>query len=115
MDLVLVVWTKDSGQIELKTWDRITLLQFESETEAVKKGVSKQLLKDKTKIRVSLNVEEFRFEKFSSTRKPFATSFNRIVDQIRKRRAKMAGDSSSLPPIFQAPPITFTDIMNSIR
>jgi len=115
MDLVLVVWMKESGKIELKTWDRITLLKFESESEAVEKGVPKQLLKDKTKIRVSLNVEEFRFEKFSSTRKPFATSFNRVVDQIRKRRAKMAGDSQSLPAIFQAPSITFTDILNSIR
>ena len=114
MDLVLVVCMKD-GLVELKTWDKITLLQFNSEAEAVDAGISKSMLKDKTRIRVSLNVGEFRFEKFSSTRKPFATSFNRVVDQIRRRRAKLSSEvCRNLPQIFQALPVTFTDIKNSI-
>ena len=114
MDLVLVVWVKDK-RVELKTWDKIRVLEFNSESEAEHAGIVKSLLKDKTKIRASLNVGEFKFEKFSQTRKPFATSFNRVVDQVRKRKAKLGIDCANLPPIFQASPVTFTDIMNSIR
>ena len=117
MEFVLVVSVDDSGSIDLKTWDKISLVRFESEGEAVAGGIGKSLIKDKAKIRVTLNLDEWKFSKFSQTRKPFATSFNRVVDQVRKRRVKQGEKDcgSLLPEIFQHSPISFLDIMTTIR
>jgi hypothetical protein len=111
MDLVLIVCIK-GGKVELKTWDRISVLEFSTEQDAVSGGIPKPLLKDKTRIRTSLNIASFSFSQFSATRKPFATSFNRIVDQVRKRVAKTTR-TENLPAVFQSSPTSFTDILNA--
>jgi len=112
-DMVLDIQTGEDGKVRLQTWDKVCVKEYESLDIAIEAGIPKPLLKNKTRVRVSMSMK-FEFSNFSSSRKPFATSFNRIVDQYRKRRQlDLQGESIfSPPPPFDKLPICFKDIVN---
>lgn len=99
--------------IEFQTWDHVVLLSKpESDVEKwIKDALARNIkLNKKKRILVKITVNnEFEFTSFKSSGKPFPNSFNRIVDQFRKRRFLL-----NLPPLgidtMDAPPVSIHDL-----
>lgn len=110
--MAMVLKAKKTGsKIDFETWDGISLhkVLMESAPAWLKTGIGKRpwML-----VRCEVN-DSFEFTKMQSSGKPFPHSFNRIVDQYRKRRQAM-----NLPPtgneLFDGPPLSIDSILSSV-
>jgi len=96
--------------VKLETWDGISLHEMKLESAP---GWMKSTLAKRPWMLVRCEVDNnFEFTKMQSSGKPFPHSFNRIVDQFRKRRLAL-----NLPPteneIFDAPPLSIESLLSS--
>jgi hypothetical protein len=114
-DQEMVLDVQVTGKVFLITWDKVVLKEYES-VDAACRQIPKSLVKNRSRVRVSMS-RDFEFTNFSVSRKPFATSFNRVVDQYRKRRQWGKSDevdsAGDIPPIFAADPVTIEDIVTA--
>ena len=102
----------ENNQVELATWDGIVLHRMPV---LDCPGWLKSGLNKKPFLLVRCQVtNSFEFSSFSSSGKPFPHSLNRIVDQIRKRRAALQLDPTG-NELFDSPLLTIESILNSIE
>jgi hypothetical protein len=111
--LVLRASRKLENVIEFATWDGVVLQQRnEEETE---EWIREKLSRTKQKsimVKVIVN-EALEFLKFKSSGKPYPNSFNRIVDQFRKRRA-LLGLAPLGVAMLDAAPLSIQDILGNV-
>lgn len=102
---------KKNETIELTTWDGIVLhrMALNESPSWLKNGLNKRPF---MMVRCQVN-NEFEFIEFSSSGKPFPHSFNRIVDQIRKRKEAL-GLTASGNELFDSKPLSIDSILNSV-
>ena len=104
---------KDNTEVEFKTWDGIVVKQISVSDATVPKWMIERLRK-KEPFLVKIQVDsKFEFVSFAVSKKPFANSFNRIVDQFRKRRVAMNLDPVGLP-LLDAPPVDIAAILDIV-
>ena len=102
-----VLYNKKSRTYQFKTWDGILVKDCDEVShwlaEKLKKSVS-------VLARVEID-QIFEFSKISVSRKPFPNSYNRIVDQFRKRRSTLDLPLTGLQ-VLDRPPLTIKDIVS---
>ena len=93
--------------VEFKTWDGVVLHTAQRST--APRWLRDRLKKGSVLTRCEVS-NSFEFLKLTSSGKPFANSFHRIVDQFRKRRVAL-----NLPPLgielMDSPPLAFPAIV----
>lgn len=107
--LVVLKLKREGGNVFLRTWDNVVMKKCLLE-DLVSSAVAPQPIKDAVdrlassrKHTVMIRVPLDRIDDFSQwaiSKKPFASSFNRIVDQFRKRRAATHADPTEKPLDF---------------
>lgn len=113
MEIVLrVILSKE--EIRLCTWDRVVLASFTlAEAPAAVLAQAKRSKRNQALVRVVVN-SSFEFVQFHSSKKPFPSSMNRIIDQVRRRRLagqEMTGAHEGV--LFTAPPVSIDSLLVS--
>jgi snurportin-1 len=87
---------------EFRTWDGVSVKQVEE----VPVWVSGKLVKKDSSVLAKVEINgALEFVSISPSRKPFPFSYNRIVEQFRKRKAQLKWPNLGLS-VLDAPPLT---------
>lgn len=92
---------------DFRTWDGVSVKLVEE----VPEWVSEKLVKKDSSVLAKVEISSpLEFVAISPSRKPFPFSYNRIVEQFRKRKAQLKWPDSGLP-VLDAPPVSIDSFL----